>query len=193
MAGSSSASRFDEHAHDRRVCIYPIYLNSKRTIPQGRRLPLRYCVEHPTLPEIKDVLEHLGFEYALEDKTYPRDLLQRGRVRVQLKDPVSGEPKVAEIPSRKVLLQRIGEMIPNLKSRKDPPPEKKVEGLPPGMPPGFPYGMSPARHPGLPMPGMGQMMPGMGGPRGGGKAAIEDGSGGGGGGKQGSNKKKHRK
>ena len=99
-----------------------MYLNSKMTIPEGRRLPLRFCVEHPTLPEIKDVLEHLGLEYAMEascslalrarvsltrrplwlvqDKTYPRDLLQRGRVRVLLKDPVSGELKLPEIPSR---------------------------------------------------------------------------------------------
>ena len=56
----------------------------------------------PPLPPPK----HLGFEASAEDKTYPRDPFQRGRVRVALKDPHTGEPVNPEIPTRRRLLEK---------------------------------------------------------------------------------------
>ena len=144
---SSSSGGFDDFPHDKRIIIYPvmshrarithhaihearvvaqIYLNSKASIPDGRRLPLKFCVENPTLQEIQDVLQHLEIEFALEvaamhpllpahrpshscapqDKTYPRDSFQRGRLRVALKDLVSGEPKVPDIGTRAFVAPR---------------------------------------------------------------------------------------
>mmetsp|Transcript_24421 Transcript_24421/g.53268 ORF Transcript_24421/g.53268 Transcript_24421/m.53268 type:complete len:170 (+) Transcript_24421:274-783(+) len=125
-SAASSSGVFNDYPHDRRIIIYPIYINAKAKIVEGRRIGVKYCVDQPTLQEILDVLEHLGFEAEVEDKIYPRDIFQRGRVRVTLKDPVTGEPKVGNIASRKALLQEIGTMIPNLKSRK--------EGKPPASP-----------------------------------------------------------
>ena len=46
-----------------------------------------------------DVLEHEGFEAVIEDKIYPRDFTQRGRIRVALKDPRTGEPKKSPPPT----------------------------------------------------------------------------------------------
>jgi len=95
-------------------------------------MPQKNCVEDPQLQEIMDVLQHLGFEHVVEDKTYPRDLSQRGRIRVVLKDPITNEPINAEIPTRKELLRKLGSMIPNLKARKESGGKPKLPALPPG-------------------------------------------------------------
>ena len=69
-----------------------------------------------------------------QDKTHPRsDFSQRGRVRVQLKDAITGEPTVEDIATRKQLLIKLSEMIPKLKSRKEKP-QLDPDGLPPGYP-----------------------------------------------------------
>ena len=96
-----------------------VYVDAKKTVAEGRKLPQSQCVEYPQMQELKEVLEHLGFEAAYEEKAYPRDLTQFGRFRVLLKDPKTGEPSVEGIRTRRDLLRRIGELIPNLKSRKE--------------------------------------------------------------------------
>jgi signal recognition particle subunit SRP19 len=74
------------------ICIYPAYLNSKKTVSEGRQLPSAKCVENPTCNEIRDVLVSAGFRVELEpNKVYPKepnkyDMLTRGRIRVQLKN-----------------------------------------------------------------------------------------------------------
>jgi len=172
--GSSSVGgRYTDYAHDKRIIIYPVYINSKASLADGRRIATEQCVENPTLQEIMEVLKHLGYNPLLEDKIYPRDALARGRVRVNLRDIVTGELTVPDITSRKQLLRKLGEAIPNLKSRKEPgakapAPASESVGLPalpmvPGMGPGtMPVGM-PAMPQGMP-PGMmppGMMPPGM--------------------------------
>ena len=96
-----------------------------------------------------------------QDKTYPRDVGQRGRIRVILKDAVSGEPVNSDIktsalrtfqqtltpasltliaerfPSAgKELLRKIAEAIPNLKVRKEgkPKPPGWMDIIEPGTP-----------------------------------------------------------
>ena len=102
------------------------YINSKIATSKGRKMPLAHCCEHPTVFEMVEVLKHLGYEAPLievratephatatthrrpaapyapsrppQDKTHPRsDYSQRGRVRVQLKDPITGDPTVEDI------------------------------------------------------------------------------------------------
>jgi signal recognition particle subunit SRP19 len=74
------------------ICIYPVYFNSKKTVAEGRRLPVKLCVENPTSTEIRDVLQHAGLNCLLENhRVHPRELnkyelLYRGRVRVQIKN-----------------------------------------------------------------------------------------------------------
>ncbi|EOD40792.1 hypothetical protein EMIHUDRAFT_77625, partial [Emiliania huxleyi CCMP1516] len=67
------------------------YLDSKASLADGRRIAVEHAAESPTLQEIAEVLEHLGYTPALEDKRYPRNALARGRVRVNLKDAPTGE------------------------------------------------------------------------------------------------------
>ncbi|KAK8918848.1 Signal recognition particle 19 kDa protein [Platanthera zijinensis] len=66
--------------------IYPIYINSKKTIAEGRRISASKSCENPTCIEIGDCCKHLKLPCAIElDKAYPRDFMQRGRVRFLLK------------------------------------------------------------------------------------------------------------
>mmetsp|Transcript_24422 Transcript_24422/g.53270 ORF Transcript_24422/g.53270 Transcript_24422/m.53270 type:complete len:101 (+) Transcript_24422:274-576(+) len=65
-SAASSSGVFNDYPHDRRIIIYPIYINAKAKIVEGRRIGVKYCVDQPTLQEILDVLEHLGFEAEVE-------------------------------------------------------------------------------------------------------------------------------
>lgn len=102
------------------ICIYPIYLNSKRSLTGGRKLAKNKCVENPTHQEIRDVLVAAGFNVGVENKLHPKERskepLYRGRIRVQLKND-DGTPVRSEFPSRDSLLEYIGVTIPKLKTR----------------------------------------------------------------------------
>ncbi|KAK9179106.1 hypothetical protein WN943_028303 [Citrus x changshan-huyou] len=68
------------------VILYPVYINSKKTIAEGRRISASKACENPTCIEIADCCQYLKIPHAIEiDKAYPRDFMQRGRVRVMLK------------------------------------------------------------------------------------------------------------
>ncbi|XP_077297817.1 signal recognition particle 19 [Arctopsyche grandis] len=105
---------------ERWICIYPAYINSKKTIAEGRRVCKENCVENPTHQEIRDVLLAAGLKVGVENKLYPRERskepLQRGRIRVQLKND-DGTPANSEYPTRDSLLVHLGTTIPRLKSR----------------------------------------------------------------------------
>ncbi|KAI4369491.1 hypothetical protein MLD38_017926 [Melastoma candidum] len=94
------------------VVLYPIYINSKKTIAEGRRICVTKACEYPTCVEIGDCCGHLKLPYAIEiDKAYPRDFMQRGRVRVQLKRE-DGTLNNPAIPSRKQLMLHVAELVP---------------------------------------------------------------------------------
>eukprot|EP00930_Biecheleria_cincta_P007731 TRINITY_DN108991_c0_g1_i1.p1 TRINITY_DN108991_c0_g1~~TRINITY_DN108991_c0_g1_i1.p1 ORF type:complete len:161 (+),score=27.79 TRINITY_DN108991_c0_g1_i1:56-538(+) len=109
--------------------LYPNYINSKKTVQEGRRIPLDKGCEHPRAQEMAEICEHLKIPHVLEmDKAYPKDWLLRGRIRVLLKSP-AGLPTHAEIHSKKDLMLKMGELIPRLKSRANGPPGPAIPGL----------------------------------------------------------------
>ncbi|KAJ6641808.1 Signal recognition particle 19 kDa protein [Pseudolycoriella hygida] len=105
---------------ERWICIYPAYINSKKSRQEGRRLPKEKCVENPTFQEIKDVLSVCGLRFGVENKLYSRErskeLLFRGRIRVQIKND-DGTPSNPQFPTRDSVMLHVGTMIPQLKSR----------------------------------------------------------------------------
>lgn len=105
---------------ERYMCIYPAYVNSKKTIAEGRRIPSEKGVENPTCAEIRDVLSAAGLNVLVENKIYPRewnrDVQFRGRVRVQLKEE-DGNLCQEKFSSRKDVMLYVAEMIPKLKTR----------------------------------------------------------------------------
>ena len=89
------------------VCIYPAYLNARKTIAQGRRIPRNKSVDNPLCSEIRDVCLSQQLKAEVEQqKHYPRepsrDHIHSGRVRVQLKD-VNGQPLSENIKSSELL------------------------------------------------------------------------------------------
>lgn len=94
------------------VCVYPIYINSKKTLAEGRKIPVAKACENPTLVELCDCLSYLKLNFRVEpEKTYSRDFTQRGRLKVQLKKD-DGTPVNALIPTRKALLVKLGNLVP---------------------------------------------------------------------------------
>lgn len=55
------------------VCIYPAYLNNKKSRQEGRKIRKDLCVENPTYQEIKDVLSVSNLRIGIENKLYPRE------------------------------------------------------------------------------------------------------------------------
>ncbi|XP_054003376.1 signal recognition particle 19 kDa protein [Hylaeus anthracinus] len=106
--------------YKRWICIYPVYINSKRTLAGGRKLAKDKCVDNPTDQEILDVLVAAGFDVGVENKLHPKErsqeLLYHGRFRVQLKND-DGTPVKTEFPTRDSVLVYLGTTIPKLKTR----------------------------------------------------------------------------
>ncbi|CAL8294135.1 signal recognition particle 19 kDa protein [Gadus morhua] len=105
---------------ERFICVYPVYLNSKKTLAEGRRIAAEKAVENPSCSEIKDVLSAAGLNVLLENHMHPRewnrDAQFRGRVRVQLKQE-DGSLCQDKFTSRKDVMFYVAEMIPKLKTR----------------------------------------------------------------------------
>ncbi|XP_054807692.1 signal recognition particle 19 kDa protein [Prosopis cineraria] len=99
------------------IVLYPVYINSKKTVAEGRRIGLSKACENPTSAEIGDCCGYLKLPFAIEiDKAYPRDFMQRGRVRVLLKKE-DGTLYNPSITSRKGLMLRVAEMVPRHHAR----------------------------------------------------------------------------
>uniref|UniRef100_A0A8C7C5J8 Signal recognition particle 19 kDa protein n=1 Tax=Neovison vison TaxID=452646 RepID=A0A8C7C5J8_NEOVI len=104
MACAAARSPADQ---DRFICIYPAYLNNKKTIAEGRRIPISKAVENPTATEIQDVCSAVGLNVFLEknkmySREWNRDVQYRGRVRVQLKQE-DGSLCLVQFPSHHTL------------------------------------------------------------------------------------------
>eukprot|EP00931_Biecheleriopsis_adriatica_P009299 TRINITY_DN110374_c0_g1_i1.p1 TRINITY_DN110374_c0_g1~~TRINITY_DN110374_c0_g1_i1.p1 ORF type:complete len:162 (-),score=30.14 TRINITY_DN110374_c0_g1_i1:49-534(-) len=109
--------------------LYPNYINSKKTVQEGRRIAAEKACEHPRPQEMAEICEYLKIPHVLEmDKAYPRDWLLRGRLRVLLKTP-EGKFTHSEIHSKKDVMLKMGELIPKLKGRANGPPGPAIPGL----------------------------------------------------------------
>lgn len=98
--------------HDKRVILYPNYINSKKTVAQGRRISKDKACENPQIVEMLDgCTKGLKLPAQVEDKSYSRDWLIRGRIRVQLKTD-DGKPLNPDIPTRTALMLRVAELVP---------------------------------------------------------------------------------
>jgi signal recognition particle subunit SRP19 len=64
--------------------IWPVYLDAERSRSEGRRVPLDDAVEDPTLDEIAEAVQQVGYDAVIErDVRHPREWETRGRVLVK--------------------------------------------------------------------------------------------------------------
>ncbi|VDM56346.1 unnamed protein product [Angiostrongylus costaricensis] len=120
-------------SNDKRwVVIYPTYIDSKKSLQQGRKIPKGLAVENPTAVEIHDVLAANGLNPVLEvlftlmlpqtprGKLHPRERDREpekfGRVRIMLRND-DGTVKNKDYPTRMALYKYVASMIPKLKTR----------------------------------------------------------------------------
>ncbi|CAH4031533.1 signal recognition particle 19 kDa protein [Pieris brassicae] len=115
---------------ERWICIYPAYINCKKTLAEGRRLPKSICVENPTYQEMRDVLLPSGLHIGVENKLYPRErskeILYRGRLRVEIKND-DGTPIKPEFSTREDVMKYLVDTIPKLKTRQNRPAEQQPQ------------------------------------------------------------------
>ncbi|XP_058763031.1 signal recognition particle 19 kDa protein-like [Vicia villosa] len=94
------------------IILYPVYINSKKTVTEGRRISVSKACENPTCVEIGDCCSFLKLPFAIEiDKACPRDFMPRGDLKVLLKRE-DGTLCNSSISSRKQLMLRVAEMVP---------------------------------------------------------------------------------
>lgn len=71
------------------ICVYPAYINKRKSVSEGRRIARQYTVDNPLCTEIRDVCLSQQLNAEVENNHYPReqakDHIHSGRVRVQLK------------------------------------------------------------------------------------------------------------
>ncbi|GMF50857.1 unnamed protein product [Phytophthora fragariaefolia] len=100
------------------LTFYPNYIDSRKTVQQGRRVPQAQACDAPLADEMSEVCTYLKLPHVLEpSKKYPRDWLVSGRVRVRLVRD-DGTPENADVPTRKALMLKMAELVPKLQSRK---------------------------------------------------------------------------
>ncbi|WP_336022166.1 signal recognition particle subunit SRP19 [Halobellus salinisoli] len=64
--------------------IWPRYLDASVSRGDGRRVPLDDAVEDPTIDEIAQAVQQIGYDAVIErDVTHPREWEDRGRVLVK--------------------------------------------------------------------------------------------------------------
>mmetsp|Transcript_22572 Transcript_22572/g.37253 ORF Transcript_22572/g.37253 Transcript_22572/m.37253 type:complete len:156 (-) Transcript_22572:405-872(-) len=99
------------------ITVYPIYINSKKSSKEGRRISVARGVENPTASEIFEVCKYLKLEAEVQqDKCYPRDFYGRGRVKVKLSKD-DGTVSNPETPTKMQLLIKLAALIKKLSSR----------------------------------------------------------------------------
>lgn len=105
----------------RYFCLYPIHMDSGRSLSEGRKYRSEICVQRPRYHEIKNALERLEIEHVDEaSKRHPKDFFNSGRFRIKKE---YGRMFVIEGVS-----QTIAEMRSNSKGSKDFSKEKQPRG-----------------------------------------------------------------
>lgn len=67
-------------------CIYPIYIDSRRSLSNGRKYALKNCISNPLFNEISEALDEIHVEYKREnEKRHPKEPFVYGRVHIHKK------------------------------------------------------------------------------------------------------------
>ena len=70
--------------------IWPAYLDAECSRSEGRRVSLDVAIESPTVDEIAEAVQQVGYDAVIErDATYSREFEPRGRVIVKGADDSS--------------------------------------------------------------------------------------------------------
>ena len=107
------------------IVVYPSYLDSTKTIAQGRRIGKEQAVDTPTVSDLSQALQSLKIKHVLQPhKGYSRDIgcLWDNPGRVKVDDQHT-------FPSKRALLAELAGIIPDLPGRKQRLEQAKQQAL----------------------------------------------------------------
>eukprot|EP01088_Endostelium_zonatum_P002032 TRINITY_DN12456_c0_g1_i1.p1 TRINITY_DN12456_c0_g1~~TRINITY_DN12456_c0_g1_i1.p1 ORF type:complete len:154 (-),score=36.44 TRINITY_DN12456_c0_g1_i1:57-518(-) len=95
--------------------VYPLYINSKRTLANGRRIPKGKCVDNPRAQDVYAACQLLGYECVLEQKSHPQEWgVEPGRVRVHFKQDGKILGSQPDVKNSRQLYIKIAETVPKV-------------------------------------------------------------------------------
>ena len=72
--------------------LWPAYFDAGLTRSEGRRVPMDLAVDEPTVDEIADAVQQVGYDAVIErEKCYSREFDTRGRVLVKGADDTKND------------------------------------------------------------------------------------------------------
>ena len=72
--------------------LWPAYFDAGLTRSEGRRVPVALAVDEPTVDEIADAVQQVGYDAVIErEKSYSREFDTRGRVLVKGADDTKND------------------------------------------------------------------------------------------------------
>jgi len=72
--------------------LWPAYFDAGLTRSEGRRVPVELAVDEPTVEEIAEAVQQVGYDAVIErKKTYSREFEPRGRVLVKGADDTKND------------------------------------------------------------------------------------------------------
>jgi len=85
---------------NKRVVIYPAYIDSSLSRKEGRRIPKSIAVHNPRVEEIVRAAEELGLNPVIEDSRYPK-FWWKYKVRV-IVDKVDSKQRILRMIAEKI-------------------------------------------------------------------------------------------
>jgi signal recognition particle subunit SRP19 len=86
--------------------IWPAYIDADLSRSEGRRVSLSDAVADPTVDEIAQAVQQVGYDAVVErDKTYSREFEQRGRVLVKGADDATKNDLVQAVAAYVAILR----------------------------------------------------------------------------------------
>jgi signal recognition particle subunit SRP19 len=86
--------------------IWPAYLDATKSRAEGRRVPLDEAVDDPSVDEIAEAVQQVGYDAVIErEATYSREFDPRGRVLVKGADDASKNDLVKAIAAYVAILR----------------------------------------------------------------------------------------
>lgn len=99
------------------LSLYPTYINSNRTLQEGRRLRKDLCVPEPRLQELMFASKALGLKFvAIPSKKYPRDFFSPGKMFICIKDSETQAFLNPEIVDRDSLYEKVATKLKELRA-----------------------------------------------------------------------------
>jgi len=72
--------------------LWPAYFDARLTRSEGRRVPTALAVDEPSVDEIADAVQQVGYDAVIErEKSYSREFDTRGRVLVKGADDTKND------------------------------------------------------------------------------------------------------